>query len=85
MKDVKLIVWITQLIMTIVVPLVGFILLGAWLCKSRGWGAWALWAGIGLGIYSAVGGVRDLIRTLKRMAKEARDEQEPPVCFNDHD
>lgn len=85
MKDLKLIVWLTQLALSVVVPLVGFILLGVWLHRSQGWGAWSVWAGIFLGVYSAIGGVRDLIRTLKRMAKEERDETPPPVCFNDHD
>lgn len=85
MKNLKLIIWITQIGMTIVVPLVGFIILGAWLHKGCGWGAWAVWAGILLGIHSAIGGIRDFIRTLKRMAKDEQGDTPPPVCFNDHD
>ena len=51
MKDLSLLVWLTQLGLSVALPPVCFILLAVWLRDSCGWGGWVLWAGIGLGIY----------------------------------
>ena len=85
MKNLNLLVLLTQLTMSIVAPLVGFVVLGGWLHKSQGWGIWSVWAGILLGVFCAIGGIRDLIRVLKRMLRENRKDNPPPICFNDHD
>ncbi len=84
MKDLSLLVWVTQLGLSVAVPLAGFILLARWLQNSLGWGQWVLWVGIVLGVVSAIDG---LIHSLISLAKMAKNKQEdpPPVSFHDHD
>jgi len=84
MKDLNLLVFVTQLGLSVVAPLAGFILLALWLRNSCGWGDWVIWIGIGLGIFSAVEGLRSSLRAIGRMSGKP-SEDKPPVSFNDHD
>lgn len=83
MKNLRLLIWITQLGLSVVTPLACFVLLAFWLQNKCGWGEWTLWAGILLGIVCAVEGFRSSLKTMQIMAKEEKDE--PPVSFNEHD
>ncbi len=83
MKDVRLLVFVTQFGISVASPLVVFILLAVWLHKSCGWGVWVLWAGVILGLYSAVEGLRATLKAMSRMSRGKREEK-PPVAFNDH-
>ena len=65
MKDVTLLVWLTQMGLSIAVPLGGFIFLALWLHNSCGWGRWVIFAGIGLGLYSAFEGLRASVRAMQ--------------------
>ena len=86
MKDLGLIVWITQLGFSVVFPPAGFILLAVWLRKNWGWGDWVLWVAIVLGFYCAVQGFRSSLKTMELMSRNKKKKQEePPVSFNDHD
>ena len=85
MKELTLIVWLTQLGMTVALPLAGFVLLGVWLHGSCGWGVWTVWVGIVLGLYSAIDGLRTSLKTLDRVGNRKKDPEPPPVSFNDHD
>ena len=85
MKDLNLIVWLTQLGLSVAMPLAGFVLLGVWLNRSCGWGGWVIWAGIILGVISAVSGLRSSLDILNRIAKKDSDPEPPAVSFNDHD
>lgn len=85
MKDLNLIIWITQLGLSVAVPLAGFIWLAAWLHESCGWGAWVIWAGVILGVIMAVDGLRNSLKLLERMSRKKQDPQPPAVSFNDHD
>ena len=42
MKNLSLIVWLTQLGLGVAIPLAGFVLLGVWLHNSVGWGVWTV-------------------------------------------
>lgn len=84
MKNLSMLVWLTQLGLGVVFPLAGFILLAVWLRNSLGWGSWVLWVGIILGIVCAVDGFRHSLKVMSLMAKD-KSEAEPPVSFNDHD
>ena len=82
MKEMNLLVWLTQLGLSLVIPLGSFIFLGFWLHHSIGWGRWVLILGIALGILT---GVRSLWDALKIMTK--MDASKPPEKiqqFNDH-
>ena len=71
MKDLSLLVWLTQLGLSVALPFGGFILLALWLQSEWGWGQWVLWVGIVLG--------------MERLSKGKKDPEPPPVSFNDHD
>ncbi len=84
MKDVPLLVWLAQLGLSVVVPLVGFLVLAVWLRQEQGWGVWVLWVGIGLGILMAIDGFLNSLKLLKKLG--TKKEQEPPsLSFNDHE
>lgn len=84
MKNVSMLVWLTQLGLSVAVPPVMFILLGVWLRNSCGWGAWVIWASIALGLYCAVTGFLSALRTMERLSADKKKEK-PPVAFNDHE
>ena len=84
MKNVSMLVWLTQLGLSVAVPPVCFVLLVVWLRDSCGWGDWVLWAGIALGLYCAAAGLVSTLRTMERMSRENKREQ-PAVAFNDHE
>lgn len=83
MKSIKLLVWLTQLGLSISLPPLGFIWLAVWLRDKHGWGNWVLWAGIILGIFCAIDGLRVSFNAMNRMAKDA-EEEKPPTSFNNH-
>lgn len=83
MKDVKLLIWLTQLGLSVVLPFAGFILLALWLQQQFSWGAWVLWVGIVLGAIATIDGFRHSLKALERMSRKKEDT--PPVNFNDHD
>ena len=68
MKDLTLLVWLTQLGLSVAFPLAGFILLAVWLRSSFGWGDRVIWVGLILGLQSR--------------GKKKNDP--PPVVFNEH-
>ena len=82
-KVLRYLVWLTQLGLTVAVPLVGFILLGAWLHNSRGWGGWTVLVGIALGLLGAAGGLINSFRTLNMMLKQ--DETPARKGYNRHE
>lgn len=81
MKNVSLLVWLTQLGLSVAVPPVMFVLLALWLRDSCGWGGWVLWAAVVLGIYCAVTGFLSSLRAMERMSEK---EGTPAVSYNDH-
>lgn len=85
MKDLTLLVWLTQLGLSVALPPAGFILLAVWLRDSYGWGDWVLWAGIGIGLICAADGLRTSLKAMSRISKGKRKDAPPAVCFNDHD
>ena len=84
MKNLSLLVWLTQFGLSVALPPVCFIGLAAWLRNSWGWGQWVIWVGIVLGIYCAVTGFISTLRSLQHLAEE-RKKDPPPTAFNDHE
>ena len=83
MKDLQLLTWLTQLGLNTAVPLVGFVLLAAWLRNRFGLGLWVLLAGIGLGLLFAIDG---FIRSLKMLSQITKEQKKkPPISFGEHD
>ena len=85
MKDFRLLIWLTQLGISVAVPLAGFVLLGIWLHTSRDWGVWSVFAGLFLGLICAVRGFRDSMKAMELMSGCKNEQQPPPVSFNPHD
>ena len=84
MKDLSLIVWLTQLGLSVAMPIAGFVLLAVWLRQQFSLGAWVVIVGVVLGLICAAEGLRNSLKTMERMAKNKKEE-EPPVSYNDHD
>ena len=85
MKDLTLLVWLTQLGLSIALPLAGFVLLALWLRDSCGWGDWVIWVGILLGLIGAADGLRISLKAMTQITKRKKDDPPPPLSFNDHD
>lgn len=85
MKDLNLLVWLTQLGISVAVPLAGFILLAVWLQEKLQWGNWVIWVGVVMGVLSAISGLRSSLKMLNRLGKRPNDPQPPAVSFNEHD
>ncbi len=85
MKDLNLLVWITQLGLSVAVPILVTILIARWLRDDRGWGEWVLYVGIALGLVMAIDGLRTSLKAMARMSRDKKNDDPPPVSFNDHD
>lgn len=85
MKELTLLTWLTQLGISVVVPLVGFPLLGLWLQNQFGWGRWIFWVALCLGIYSAFDGFRTSLKSLERLSRNKKKDEPPAVSFSEHD
>lgn len=83
MKNWNLLVWLTQLGLSVALPPLGFILLAVWLRDRFALGTWVVWIGIVLGIVCAVDGLRMNLKAMESMNRDKKEE--PPVSFNEHD
>ena len=84
MKDLTLLVWLTQLGLSVAFPLAGFVLLAVWLRSSFGWGDWIIWVGLILGLTGAVNGFRHSLKAMELQSRGKKKNDPPPVVFNEH-
>ena len=84
MKNVNLLVWVSQLGLSVAVPLAGFIALAVWLRNRFDLGVWVVFAGIGLGLFSAIDGFVRNLKVLNELSKD-KAKEDPPVSFGEHD
>lgn len=84
MKDINMLVWLTQLGLSVALPLIGFSFLGLWLHNAFSIGKWVIWVMLILGILSAVSGFRSSLHAMRCMSQSKQPEEPPPVSFNDH-
>ena len=84
-KNLSLLIWLSQLGISVAVPLAGFVLLAVWLQSRFGLGAWVIWTGVALGVICAIDGLRTSLKAMDRLANHKADPEPPPVAFNDHD
>lgn len=85
MKNLNLLVWLTQLGFSVAFPLAGFLLAALWLRERFGLGVWVIFVGAGLGIAGAIDGLRFSLNAMSRLTKDKSRQEPPPVSFNDHD
>lgn len=83
MKDFSLLVWLSQLGLSVALPLAGFVLLGVWLRNRFGLGIWVVLLGTAVGIICAVDGLRNSLKAMQRMSKDKKEDT-TSVSFNDH-
>lgn len=83
MKDLNMVIWLTQLGLSVAVPLAGFVLGAVWLRNRFGLGMWVIWTGIVLGGICAVNGFRHSLKMMEQMSRDKK-KQEPPIGFNEH-
>lgn len=89
MKELNMLIWLTQLGLSVAMPLGGFTLLGLWLRSRFELGIWVVLIGCGLGLICAIDGLRYSLKTMEQLDKsQGKDkEKDPPpsVSFNDHE
>ena len=85
MKNISLIVWLTQLGFSVALPPAGFILLAVWLRNRFDLGLWVLWVGIIIGLCGAIDGLRSSLKAMERLSKDKPENTPSPVSYNDHD
>lgn len=84
MKEWGLLIWLPQFGISVVSPLIVFIVLAVWLHEHWGWGSWVIWVGILFGLITAAFGVRDTIKAMN-LVKKKQDNSPPTISFNSHD
>lgn len=84
MKNLSMLVWMTQLGLSVAVPPAVFVMLALWLRDSCNWGGWVLWVGILLGVYCGAMGFVSSLRTMERLSGDKKQEK-PPLSYNDHE
>lgn len=83
MKDLTLLVWLTQLGLSTAAPLACCVLVAVWLRNRFGLGVWVIIVGAVLGLVLAFDGLRSSLKIMHRISKKKKDTP-PPVSFNDH-
>ncbi|MBQ6852453.1 MAG: AtpZ/AtpI family protein [Oscillospiraceae bacterium] len=83
MKNLSLLIWLTQLGLSVAMPLGGFLLLAVWLRQRFDWGVWVIIAGVVLGLICAADGLRTSLKAMERMSRQKK-EDDGTVSFNDH-
>ncbi len=84
MKELNLLVWITQLGLGVAVPITAAVCLGIWLRKSFALGVWVFILCLVLGLLCALGSLTSSLKAMERMSKSKKEEDIPTVSFNDH-
>ena len=83
-----MLVWLTQLGVSVAAPLAGFSLLGLWLRSRFHLGLWVMLLCIALGLVGAVSGLRSALRMMERMddsISAKKKQTPPPISFNEHE
>lgn len=81
MRSLRLLAWITQFGISVAAPPVLCALLGDYLQRRYALGSWVL---ILVGILSGVAGLRQSLRSLRRISAED-DGKKPPRGYNGHE
>ena len=81
MKNLQLLVWLTQLGFSTASPLICFVLLAIWLRNRFGLGLWVLIVGIVLGVLCAINGFYKSLKVLDNMNKS---KDKPPTSYTEH-
>lgn len=75
MKNLSLLVWFTQLGISVAVPLGGAIWLSVWLYQKFQMGVWVIILGVIIGLYGAIDGLRASLKAMERLAEQPKDKK----------
>ena len=75
MKDLNMLVWLTQLGLSVALPLAGFTWLGVWLRDRFALGSWVVVVGLVIGFICAVDGFRSSLRIMEQLDKRRGKDQ----------
>ncbi len=85
MREFNLLIWLTQLGLSVAVPPVLCTWGALWLRNRFSLGPWVLFLGIGLGFYLAIDGFRTSLKAMEQLSKSKdKNPDSPPISFNDH-
>ena len=84
-KDLKLLVWLTQLGISVALPLGVFVGLALWLRNRFSLGSWILVVGVVLGLVIAIHEFYHTLKLLDRVGNRKEKDRSSAVFFNDHD
>lgn len=84
MKDLHMLVWLTQAGISVAAPPVVFLLIAVWLRDRYSLGIWCIWLALALGIICAVSGLRQSLELMERMSKKSSPDTPPVPGFNEH-
>lgn len=82
MKDVKMLVWLSQLGLSALMPPAVCILLAVWLKKQFSLGDWVVIVCVVAGVYAGIKGFLAILKTADQLQNDKKDP--PPVSFNEH-
>ncbi len=82
MRTMRDLVWLTQLGMSVISPLLVFTLGSVWLQNHFSLGKWVVIVGVLLGLSGSVSAGVSFARHTKNMDSSGKDQ--PPVSFNEH-
>ena len=84
MKESSLLIWLTQLGLSVSLPIGGFLLLAVWLYQVRNWGFWVIPTELFLGLVSAVSGFRISLKAMDIMSRDSKKQEPPSAPFDDN-
>ncbi len=91
MKELTLLTWLTQLGLSVALPLAGFVWLAVWLKQRYALGNWVTILGIAIGLYCAIHNGIQSLKALNKLQQKWHSETENQknaihaVSYNDHD
>lgn len=87
MKDLALLVWLTQLGLSVALPPAGLIFLATWIRERFSLGNWIIWIAVVLGLICAADGLRVSLKTLERLTNQNKEKKEDKTSFsfNEHE
>ena len=84
MKNLKLLLWVTQFGLSILMPPCLLLWLAVWLRSRYNLGLWIVAALGVLGLLIAFSTAKANLRAMRKDAEEVGREEKPPIAFNDH-
>ena len=85
MKDLGLLAWLTQLGISVAVPIIGFSFLGIYLQHRFQLGKWIVIAAVVIGFICGIRGFIYSLQSLDRLANKKKDTDVSKVSFNEHE